>query len=70
MRNGFKERLEKPKLDFEIKWMEHFHVLPNLFKEIYEVYDGTSSNIKEQVFWDFLPGYKLMQEDEIIIHMQ
>ncbi len=70
MRNGFKERLEKPKLDFEIKWMEHFHVLPNLFKEIYEVCDGTSPNIKEQVFWDFLPGYKLMQEDEIIIHMQ
>lgn len=66
MRNGFKKSLEKPKSDFGIKWMEHFDVLPTLFKEIYEVCDGTSPSIEEQVLWDFLPGYRLMQEDEII----
>lgn len=66
MRNGFKESLEKPKSDFEIKWMKHFEVLPKLFKEIYEVCDGTSPSIEDQVFWDFLPSYRLMQGDEII----
>ena len=66
MRNGFIVHLEKPKLDFERKLREHFNVIPSLFKEIYEFCDGISPNIDEQIFWDFLPGYRLMQLDEII----
>lgn len=66
LRNGFTASLEAPKAEVEAKWIEHFDALPDLFKEIYEVCDGTSPEIEEQAFWDFLPGYRLMQADEVI----
>lgn len=70
LRNGFKESLEKPRSDFEVKWMGHFDVVPTIFKEIYSVCDGINPNIEEQALWDFLPGYRLMQVDEIIFHYE
>lgn len=36
------------------------------FEEIYSVCNGTKREIKEQAFFDFVPGYRLMQIDEIL----
>ncbi|MDE5778203.1 MAG: hypothetical protein K2I10_06865 [Lachnospiraceae bacterium] len=37
-----------------------------LFENIYSVYNGTDSEIKEQRFFEFLIGFRLMTVDEII----
>ncbi len=66
LRSGFIESLEAPKTNLEVKWREHVDVVPALFQEIYEVCDGTSPDIEKQVYWDFLPGYRLMQIDEVL----
>lgn len=58
--------LDRADLDFKGKWLKHFGLLPNFFKEIYSVCNGTKPEINEQVFFDFIPGFHLMQVDEII----
>ena len=66
MRNGYLKMLDRADLDFKGKWLKHFGFLPNFFKEIYSVCNGTKPEINEQVFFDFIPGFRLMQVDEII----
>ena len=66
MRTGYMKSLELADANFEKKWLEHFTHIPIFFKEIYNVCNGTRKEISEQVFFDFLPGYRLMQIDEII----
>lgn len=66
LRKGYKESLDEADLNFEKKWLEHFNYIPNFFKEIYSVCNGSKAEISEQIFFDFLPGFRLMQVDEII----
>lgn len=66
LRNGYLKSLEAVDLNFSIKWLEHFAYIPTFFEEIYSVCNGTKKNISEQIYFDFLPGYRLMQVDEIL----
>ncbi len=66
LRNGYIKSLETVDVNFSVKWLEHFAYIPAFFEEIYNVCNGTKQDISEQKFFDFLPGYRLMQVDEII----
>lgn len=66
LRKGYVESLEPADKDFQKKWLEHFSYIPSLFEEIYTACNGTNQDISEQIYFDFLPGYRLMQVDEII----
>lgn len=66
MRNGYAKSLEIVDTNFNTKWLEHFTYVPAFFEEIYNVCNGTKQDISEQEFFDFLPGYRLMQVDEIL----
>lgn len=66
LRNGYIKSMELPDKDFEHKWQECFSYIPVFFDEIYKVCNGTKDDISEQKFFDFLPGYRLMQLDEVI----
>lgn len=66
LRNGYTNRLAPADKNFREKWSEHFSEIPQLFEEIYSSCNGTNAEIKEQMFFDFLPGYRLMQIDDII----
>lgn len=66
LRNGYLDSLEIADLNFKKKWLEHFDFIPTFFEQIYSVCNGTKPGIHEQVFFDFLPGFRLMQVDEII----
>lgn len=66
LRNGYKSALAPADKDFREKLKKHFAKIPALFEEIYSNCNGTVREIEEQMFFDFLPGYRLMQIDEII----
>lgn len=66
LRNGYLESLGEADSCFRKKWLEHFDYIPKFFEEIYSVCNGTKEEVSEQVFFDFLPGFRLMQVDEII----
>lgn len=66
LRNGYTSRLAPADKIFREKWSKHFSELPELFEEIYGNCNGTVREIEEQMFFDFLPGYRLMQIDDII----
>ncbi len=66
LRNGYVKSLETVDVNFSAKWLEHFAYIPAFFAEIYNACNGTKQDISEQIFFDFLPGYRLMQVDEIL----
>ena len=66
LRNGYTSTLAPADKKFREKLKKHFSEIPALFEEIYSVCNGTIREIEEQMFFDFLPGYRLMQIDEII----
>lgn len=66
LRKGYINSLEPADKDFHQKWLEHFSDIPAFFEEIYSACNGTKRDISEQIYFDFLPGYRLMQADEII----
>lgn len=66
LRKGYAASLEPADKDFQKKWLEHFSYIPLFFEEIYTACNGTKQNVSEQIYFDFLPGYRLMQADEII----
>lgn len=66
MRNGYIKSLDNVDMNFKDKWLEHFEWIPKFFEEIYSVCNGTKVEISEQIFFDFLPGFRLMQVDEVI----
>ena len=66
LRHGYVKSLEKVDVNFKEKWLEHFSIVPTFFDEIYSNCNGTKQDIPEQIFFDFLPGYRLMQVDEIL----
>ena len=66
LRKGYKGSLEEVDVNYKSKWLEHFEIMPLFFEEIYSVCDGTKYDIQSQEFFDFLPGYRLMQIDEIL----
>lgn len=65
MRNGYTSSLAPADKNFREKLKKHFSEIPALFEEIYSSCNGTVREIEEQEFFDFLPGYRLMQIDEI-----
>ena len=66
IRKMYIENLDKADPGFKEKWLKHFGYLPRFFEEIYNVCNGTYAEIEEQVYFDFIPGFRLMQIDEII----
>ena len=66
LRKGYINSLEKADVNFKKKWLKCFSYIPYFFEEIYSVCNGTKREIKEQAFFDFVPGYRLMQIDEIL----
>lgn len=66
LRKGYVESLEPADKDFQKKWLGHFSYIPPFFEEIYTACNGTKYEVSEQIYFDFLPGYRLMQADEII----
>ena len=70
LRNGYVKSLETVDENFSEKWLKHFSYIPTFFEEIYSVCNGTRQDISEQKFFDFLPGYRLMQVDEILSYYE
>lgn len=71
MRKGYINSLEPADVNFKEKWLAHFGFLPAFFEEIYSICNGTKPEIEEQIYFDFLPGFRLMQVDEIMkLHQQ
>lgn len=66
LRNGYTSRLAPADKNFREKLKKHFSEIPSLFEEIYGNCNGTVREIEEQEYFDFLPGYRLLQIDEII----
>lgn len=66
LRKGYINSLEKADTNFKKLWLKVFSDIPHFFEEIYCICNGTEREIKEQVFFDFVPGYRLMQIDEIL----
>lgn len=66
LRKGYEKSLEPADKDFSKKWLEHFSYIPPFFEELYSACNGTKPDISEQIYFDFLPGYRLMQVDEVI----
>ena len=66
IRKMYIEKLSKADPGFREKWLKHFDYLPGFFEEIYSICNGTDAEIEEQVYFDFIPGFRLMQIDEII----
>ena len=66
LRKGYINSLEKADVNLKKKWLKCFSYIPYFFEEIYSVCNGTKREIKEQAFFDFVPGYRLMQIDEIL----
>ena len=66
LRKGYINSLEKADVNFKKKWLKCFSYIPYFFEEIYSVCNGTKREIKEQAFFDLVPGYRLMQIDEIL----
>lgn len=66
LRKGYVKSLEPADKDFQKKWLKHFSDIPAFFEEIYSACNGTDPEISEQIYFDFLPGFRLMQVDEII----
>ncbi|MCM1166670.1 MAG: hypothetical protein NC401_11755 [Ruminococcus sp.] len=66
MRGGYIKSLEPPDKDFREKWLAVFSEIPAFFEEIFTVCDGTRRDISEQIYFDFLPGVRLMRVDDII----
>lgn len=66
MRKGYLNSLEGVDVKFKEKWLKHFDFLPAFFEEIYSVCNGTKAEIAEQIYFDFLPGFRFMQVDEAI----
>lgn len=40
--------------------------IPTMFSYLYNTVNGTSRNIKNQQYFDFIPGYRLMPIEEIL----
>lgn len=40
--------------------------VPDMLYELYAMSDGTDKNIKQQRYFDFLPGYRLMHTEEVV----
>ena len=70
LRNGYVKSLETVDENFSEKWLKHFSYIPTFFEKIYSVCNGTRQDISEQKFFDFLPGYRLMQVDEILSYYE
>jgi len=66
MRNGYTASLEKADSALYAELVKALPEIPALFSEIYSFCNGTKRNVSEQIYFDFLPGYRLMQLDEII----
>lgn len=65
LRRGYIASLNEADVEFEREWLEHFEIFPKLFQDIYSICNGTDDRINKQVFFDFLPGFRLMQLNEI-----
>lgn len=67
LRKGYSNSLEVVDVNYKKKWLEYFEKdIPIFFEDIYSICNGTKGDISEQVFFDFIPGYRLMQVDEIL----
>ena len=66
LRKGYLGSLDKADANFKEKWLRQFGYISTFFDEIYSVCNGTRLDVTEQTFFDFLPGYRLMQVDENI----
>lgn len=66
MRKGYTASLEKAEPTLYAKLIGCNLKVPDIFSEIYSFCNGTIRDISEQIYFDFLPGYRLMQLDEVI----
>lgn len=66
LREGYKKSLGKKDSLWKEKFLKEFSDIPQMFIDIYDKCNGTNSQIKNQVLFDFLPGYRLMEVGEIL----
>ena len=70
LRSGYMKSLNIKDEAFKDKWLKHFSNIPSFFYEIYSTCNGTNEDIHDQVFFDFIPGYRLMTIQDIFCYYE
>ena len=65
LREGYLQSLQQPNLELLANFKETFPNISVMFSEIYSFCNGTPAEIKSSTFFDFIPGFRLMQLEEI-----
>ena len=63
LRSGYIDSLEKPSTILP-DILKHNLKYPKLLQDIYQTVAGTKADIENQVFFDFIPGYRLIHEKD------
>lgn len=66
IRPGYLRSLKKANPQYEKVFLENINQVPKLFKDIYSVCNGTDRQVSNQIYFDFLPGFRLMPIEELI----
>ena len=66
LRKGYLKSLEEVDNQFEEKLLRYCGKVPRFIYEIYSICNGTKPDIDDQRYFDFIPGYRLMQINEIV----
>lgn len=66
-RNGYLKNLKYPDKNFKEKLMHCYGIVPDFMNEIYSFCNGTDVDIIDQRYFDFIPGYRLMKIEEIVL---
>ncbi len=66
LRNGYTRTLNEANYELLQKFKEMFPDISEMFSDVYSISNGTDSDIKDQRFFDFIPGFRLMKLEEII----
>lgn len=66
LRKGYLNSLGSVNYELLAKFKENMTDISEMFVDIYSISNGTESDINEQRFFDFIPGFRLMQLEEVI----
>lgn len=66
LRPGFIKSLCDRNSKFKNILQSNISDVPDMFYELYAMSNGTDKNIKQQRYFDFLPGYRLMHVEEVV----
>ncbi len=66
LRNGYLRTLNEADYELLQKFQKMVPDISEMFFDMYSISNGTDFDIKDQRFFDFIPGFRLMKLEEII----